>query len=86
MIDKKVSNKEFPDKKSYNDFLELILEIDRIHHENKGKVSVSEFQLRLELRLRINIKGLVLKVLKVKKFLLNKGSEFLHWIFGSPDP
>lgn len=71
-------NRRPPNKSSKDKIIELILEGDRIHAENHGKVTVDEIRVRMIIRVNLNIMALSNKFLALKKFICKK---ILLWIW-----
>lgn len=80
---KALRQKQHNRKSSKDQLLELVVELDRVHTENRGRISVDEMRLRVIIRISLNIKALANKIKAIKKFIYKK---FLRWIFDHPSP
>lgn len=64
---RKKSRKSRKDK-----IVELIVQVDKIHTENHGRVTADEIRLRVMIRVNLNVMSLTNKFTALKKFVCEK--------------
>lgn len=70
------SIKKQPEMSRADKVLDILIEIDRVHKENDGKLTIDEIKLRLAIKINLNLWSISNKLKSLHKFLRNFIKKF----------
>ena len=75
---KNQSNGSPPANNRSGNIIDFLVEIDRIHTENDGKLTVEEIKLRIAVKISIDLWSISNKLMKLRNFLCELIKKIFH--------